>query len=175
MRTLLPVTAVLLLAFGAGASLGWRLGGEAGTARWADAIETAAAKAGVDAHLLRALVVAESGGRPDAASPQGALGLLQLLPATAEDEARRLGWSRPDLRDPETNLTLGAMYLARLLRRYDGSEAFAVAAYNAGPTAVDRWRKLAPDAAPLAVILREGYEETRTHVVRVLRWRDAYR
>ena len=86
---------------------------------------------------------------------------------------RRVGWVRPepDLLDPETNLTLGALYLARLLRRYDGEEAFAVAAYNAGPTAVDRWRERAPHLAALDVVLQEGYPETRRHVAKVLRLR----
>ena len=49
-----------------------------------------------------------------------------------------------------------------------------MAAYNAGPTAVERWRGRAPHLAPFDVIVREGYAETRRHVARVLRWRDRY-
>lgn len=167
-----PLSLGLVLALALGALGGWLLGGRDGASRWEREIQAASVEAGVDAALLRALVTAESGGRPDAVSRRGAQGLLQLLPATAEEEARRLGWSEPDLFDPATNLTLGAMYLARLLRRYDGQEAFAVAAYNAGPTAVDRWRARAPHLAPLDVVLLEGYAETRRHVVKVLRWRE---
>jgi soluble lytic murein transglycosylase len=100
------------------------------------------------------------------------------MPATARAEAERLGLD-PDradlLTDPATNLRLGASYLARLLRRFDGHPAFALAAYNAGPTAVERWRARAPDASPLEVVLREGYEETRRHVLRVLAWEAHYR
>ncbi len=168
-----PLSLGLMLALALGALGGWLLGGRDGASRWEEEIQAASAKAGVDAALLRALVTAESGGRPDATSRRGAQGLLQLLPATAHEEARRLGWSDPDLFDPATNLTLGAMYLARLLGRYDGQEAFAVAAYNAGPTAVDRWRARAPHLAPLDVVLLEGYPETRRHVVKVLRWRQS--
>jgi soluble lytic murein transglycosylase len=169
---------LVLGALAVGAGLGWRVGGPPALDRWDSAIVAAATEAGVDPALLRAMVAVESGGRPRAESDKGARGLLQVVPTTAWEEARRLGLDVPDdaeLYRPETNLRIGASYLARLLRRYDGEEAFAVAAYNAGPTAVDRWRKLAPDAAPLDVILREGYAETRKHVVRVLRWKDAYR
>lgn len=141
-------------------------------------IRTAAREAGLDPPLLLALVAAESGGRSDATSGRGARGLLQVLPGTAREEARRLGLgdvAEETLLLPDVNLKIGASYLARLLLRYGGEEAFALAAYNAGPTPVDRWRERAPDASALEVILREGYEETRRHVVKVLRYRELYR
>ena len=140
-------------------------------------IMEAAAEAGVDPHLALAVVAAESSGRPDAVSPAGARGLMQLMPATAEEQARKLGMADYDasrLLEIGVNLRLGCAYLAYLLRRYDGAEPFALAAYNAGPTRVNRWREAAPDASPAEVIEREGYEETRTYVKRVLRYRAAY-
>lgn len=167
----------LLLALAAGAALGWRLGGPPALDAYDRALGAAAREAGVRPALLRAMVAVESGGRAAAVSPRGAQGLLQLLPATAADEARRLGLDPDaiDLEDPATNLRLGAAYLARLLRRYDGAEAFALAAYNAGPTNVDRWRRRAPDATPRDVILREGFDETRAYVLKVLALEAEYR
>lgn len=144
--------------------------------RFASEIERAAGAAGVEADLLRGLVAAESGGDPRATSRVGALGLAQLMPATAEEERRRLGLPAPlDLFDPALNLRLGASYLAHMLALFSGEEAFAVAAYNAGPGPVRRWRLRAPDAPAAEVIRREGYAETRRHVERVLRFRDVYR
>jgi soluble lytic murein transglycosylase len=141
------------------------------------AVLRAAAESKVDPDLLRGLVAAESGGDPRARSGKGAVGLLQLTLPTAGEVARDLGLPPPDeaaLEDPETNLRLGARYLARLLDRF-GDEAFAVAAYNAGPTPVRRWRERAADASAADAIAREGFSETRSHVVKTLRFRDAYR
>lgn len=140
-------------------------------------LEAAAAEAGVDPALLRALVAAESSGRPRARSAAGAVGLTQLMPATAAEVARAAGLDPAsiDLEDPATNLRLGARYLRRMLDLFGGEEAFAVAAYNAGPEPVKRWRLRAVDAPALEVVRREGYAETRAHVERTLRWRAAYR
>lgn len=169
------------LAFGAA----WLLGRAHGAAppdlcRHAGAIARAAAQARarpLDPHLLAALVAAESGGDPAAESRAGAVGLCQLLPATAAEVAAALGLPAPDaaaLKDPALNLRLGAEHLARLLVAFDGEEAFAVAAYNAGATPVRRWRERAPHLGAREVIRREGYEETRRHVEKVLAWRVAY-
>ncbi len=141
------------------------------------AIAKAAAEFGLDADLLRGLVAAESGGRPDAVSKSGAVGLVQLMPATAAEQARalRLDPAKVDLTDPETNLRLGARYLSRLLAELGGEPAFALAAYNAGKTHVLRWRWRAPDTDAPGVVRREGFGETRHHVRRALAFRDAYR
>ena len=168
---------LVLLALGAGAWWGWRRAGPPDLSAWDAPIDAAARESGVDGALLRALVAVESGGRPDAVSARGARGLLQVMPATARAEAMRLGLGAlgdEALADPAVNLRLGASYLARLLARYGDDEAFALAAYNAGPTAVNRWRERQPHLAALEVVLREGYPETRLHVTRVLRWRAAY-
>jgi len=97
---------------------------------WAGAIESAAAKAGVDPRLLAALAQQESGFRPDARSGAGAIGLTQLMPGTA----RELG---VDPHDPVANLEGGARYLRAQLDRF-GSVDLALAAYNAGPARVAR-------------------------------------
>jgi soluble lytic murein transglycosylase-like protein len=103
----------------------------AGAARWQPSIHRAAAAAGVDPRLLTAVVWTESDFVPDAVSHAGAIGLAQLMPATADT----LG---VDPNDPEQNLMGGARYLSDMIDRYDGRLDLALAAYNAGPTRVSR-------------------------------------
>jgi soluble lytic murein transglycosylase len=105
--------------------------------------------------LVKAVIAAESNFRPRAVSPKGAQGLMQLMPATARD----LGVQDPlEARD---NVRGGTRYLRRLMDRY-GDLSRALAAYNAGPTAVDRYRGIPP------------YPETRQYVDRVLTYYRRY-
>lgn len=101
----------------------------------------------VDGLLVAAIIAAESGFVPDAVSPKGAVGLMQVLPSTG---------GASDLLDPSSNLDAGSRYLARLLREFNGDLEMAVAAYNAGPAAVARYGGVPP------------YTETRKYVRRVL-------
>ncbi len=113
----------------------------------------------------------ESAFKEDARSPAGALGLMQLMPATARHVSRRLGLARPsrsDLQQADTNLLLGTGYLRELLDRFDGHEVLATAAYNAGPRRVLRW--LPPDDALPADVWVDTipFDETRKYVRAVL-------
>ena len=97
---------------------------------------------GLDLPWVYGLIRSESVFRPDAVSAAGALGLMQLMPATGRRVAARLGLaldSHRALLDPDTNLAVGSSYLGQLLQRFDGSELLATAAYNAGSNQVLAW------------------------------------
>jgi soluble lytic murein transglycosylase len=126
----------------------------------------------LDPQLVAAVIYQESKFDADAVSSSGAVGLMQLLPETAQGIADRTGghgWHESDLVDPELNVRYGSWYLRHLLDKY-GDEELALAAYNAGQTNVDRWRD-------------EGtgiqFAETRRYVERVQQlkkiYADAYR
>lgn len=126
--------------------------------------------------LLLAVARQESNFHARAISRAGARGIMQLMPATARSVARqhRIRYSRAGLtRDPEYNIRLGKRYLADMLDRFDGSYLLAVAAYNAGPTAVGRWIARHGDPRsgvddPIDWIEMIPYGETRDYVQRVL-------
>jgi len=118
--------------------------------RYAETIRRAAHRHGVDPVLLAAMAEVESGFDPQAISHKGAQGLLQLMPATA----RRFGVTNSF--DPEQNVDGGARYMDWLLTRFSGDEQLALAGYNAGEGAVDRYQGSPP------------FQETERYVVRVL-------
>jgi soluble lytic murein transglycosylase-like protein len=132
------------------ASLDLPLGAERYLRRipYGDLIESAAERHGVDPLLVAAVAEAESNFRVDAVSPKGALGLMQLMPVHVDDGVEPF--------DPEANLELGAALLAELSSRFDGDLELALAAYHAGPGAVDRFRGMPP------------YRSTERYVERVL-------
>lgn len=122
----------------------------------------------LDPALLAAVIYQESKFNADAKSDRGAIGLMQLLPATAEGIAERTGGTKfrvSDLYDPEINVRYGAWYLRHLLDKY-GSERTALAAYNAGQANVDRWR-----AQGLGI----QFDETKAFVDHVERLKSTYR
>jgi soluble lytic murein transglycosylase len=122
----------------------------------------------LDPALLAAVIYQESKFDADARSDRGAVGLMQLLPATAEGIAARTGGSKfrvSDLYDPEINVRYGAWYLRHLLDKYD-SERVALAAYNAGQANVDSWRYRG---------IGIQFEETRDFVDRVEHLKHVYR
>ena len=112
-------------------------------------IEKAAMAASVEANLLRAVIVVESGFNPRAVSRRGAVGLMQLMPATAT----RFGISNPY--DPRENVHAGARYLSFLINRFGQDVRLALAAYNAGEEAVERnGRRIPPFTETMAYVPR---------------------
>ena len=122
----------------------------------------------LEPQLLAAVIYQESKFDADAVSRSGAVGLMQLLPATAQGIADRTGgsgWHERDLLDPELNVRYGSWYLRHLLDKYD-DERTALAAYNAGQHNVDRW---------LASGSGIRFSETRAYVERVEDLKQTYR
>ncbi|MGH8281458.1 MAG: transglycosylase SLT domain-containing protein [Gammaproteobacteria bacterium] len=117
------------------------------------------------------LIRAESVFRPDAVSPAGAVGLMQLMPGTGRHVAANLGLVLDDddaLLDPANNLTLGSAYLSDMLKRFDGSEPLATAAYNAGPRRVNSWLPQSGSIPADVWVDTIPFWETRSYVRRVL-------
>lgn len=144
------------------------------TEGWRPLAAAAASEAGIPVDLLLALVSTESSGRAGARSPVGALGLTQVMPATARGEAVRLGLPDAgslDLLEPTLNLRLGAAYLADRLAQFQGDEALALAAYHSGPAGPAAWRREDGAAPGLELVRSRGTPRTRAYVERVLRRR----
>jgi soluble lytic murein transglycosylase-like protein len=116
------------------------------------AIRSASAKYGIPRDLIHSVIRCESNFKPDAVSPAGAQGLMQLMPGTAAE----LGVSDPF--DIHQNIHGGARYLRQMLDRFDGDLERALAAYNAGPGTVSRYGGVPP------------YRETQTYVQKVMRY-----
>lgn len=120
-------------------------------------ISEAAIRHGLDPDLIRAIIQIESGWIPDARSSKGAIGLMQLMPDTSSN----LAVSNPF--DPKANILGGTKYLSRLIERFRGNLVLALAAYNAGPEKVKRYKGIPP------------YPETRSYVRNILKQWQEYR
>lgn len=136
------------------------------------------ARAGaLDPAWVYAVIRQESGFRPDARSPVGALGLMQIMPATGRQiaaELRDASAEDPPLLQPEINIRYGVYYLRRMLERLQNNAVLATAAYNAGPNKVAQW--LPARAAVPADVWAETipYRETRAYVQRVMEYAAIY-
>jgi soluble lytic murein transglycosylase len=136
--------------------------------RYSDIVRGHARNYDLSPALLAAVIEEESKFRADAKSSAGAIGLMQLQPATAKGIAIRTGGTRfvlSDLYNPEINVRYGAWYLHHLLLKY-GNERLALAAYNAGQENVDRWRAQGEGVQ---------FPETRAYIDKVERLKGIYR
>ena len=134
-------------------------------------LKQAAKREGVPLSLLLGLVFQESMFEPEATSRSGAMGLMQLMPATAGDLARKLGiagFRTARAYEPELNVAMGASYLADLIRRFDESWERALAGYNGGPTRSQRFWARLPRQDALLFVESIPVKETRLYVKKVL-------
>jgi soluble lytic murein transglycosylase len=139
--------------------------------RHEDVIRQQSDEKGVDAALIAAVIYSESKFK-DQTSSAGARGLMQITPEAAEFIEKQSGgttFELSDLGDPELNIRYGTFLLRELLDRYDGDEAAALAAYNAGPGNADKWggSELSVEEIP--------FPETRAYVEEVLEKKEEYR
>lgn len=149
---------------GAGEIIRMRVTGHPNIARFTPLIERHAKANGLDPHLVKAVVAVESAFDPRAISPKGAIGLMQVIPATGEryglaSDAKQTVEQK--LLDPATNIRIGTRYLADLMQRFDRDSTLALAGYNAGEQAVERFDRRVPPFA-----------ETRAFVKLVAQFRD---
>ena len=132
---------------------------------------------GLDPAWVAGQTRAESSFMPRARSGADARGLMQLLPGTAQQVSARLGlpWQGPQsLYDPATNIRLGTAYMRQMLDRYEGKAYYAIAAYNAGPAPLERWRAARASLDPDFFIESIPWKETREYVSRVLAFSVVY-
>ena len=146
-----------VLSFASATGSGGAAGGEGAAGQYGALIEQAAVRNGVDPAVLHGLIEQESGFDPNATSSAGAAGLTQLMPGTASS----LGVANP--LDPAESIEGGARYLGEMMRRFGGNTADALAAYNAGPGAVEQYGGVPP------------YQETEGYVSKVLSNAESYR
>ncbi|MDE0092607.1 MAG: lytic transglycosylase domain-containing protein, partial [Oligoflexia bacterium] len=135
-------------------------------------VETASKKRKLDTALIFAIIRQESAFNVRARSPADAFGLMQLIPSTARQTARKNRISYRGFKDlyrPAKNIFLGTAYIKSLLRQHDGSFVFAVSAYNAGSTPVNKWKEKLKEFDTLELIENIPYEETRTYVRLLIR------
>ena len=127
---------------------------------------------GVDPYLIAAIIREESQYDVKAVSRVGAIGLMQVMPATANTVAQRVGLpavGREDLFDQETNIRIGVRYVEQLLEQFSGNLVYTIASYNAGPLAVGNWISQYRGQGQDEFVELIPYQETRQYVKRVLR------
>jgi peptidoglycan lytic transglycosylase len=138
---------------------------------WPDVSQLAQTK-GLNPYLILSIIRQESAFNPAAISSSGARGLMQLMPATAQELLTKLKLpqeSTSRLHDPQLSITLGTHYFAGLMQRYQGNLVLALTGYNAGPARASRWREQWPGMPTDEFIERIPLDETRTYVKLILR------
>jgi soluble lytic murein transglycosylase len=131
----------------------------------------------VDPYLILAVIRSESGFVPDRVSSKGAIGLMQVMPDTAEWIVAQAGFQvhhKEYLYDPVMNIWIGTWYLNYLLTRYEGDTVKVIAAYNAGPGKVSSWLQDKQWDGTRETIEDIPFPETRKYVQRVLYYQDRY-
>jgi len=145
---------------------------------YAGSILSYARSAGVPASLVAGIIRQESAFDPRATSPVGARGLMQLMPPTAREMARKVGVSYQPARlyDPDLSVRLGTIYVKELLADFDGNVELALASYNGGPNRIKRlWQESGPQVRMDDFLETLSLDESRNYVKRILVLADSYR
>ena len=144
--------------------------------KYGEPIEEYAKERGLDPNLVRGLILQESYYNPEAKSRVGATGLMQLMPPTASEHARRLRipFAVSRLTNPDVNVRLGTYHLRMLVNMFRGNVYYAVASYNAGQGNVLKWRRAAPGKPTDEFLESIPFQETRNYVKRVTMLRSTY-
>jgi soluble lytic murein transglycosylase len=127
---------------------------------------------GVDPYLVAAVIRVESKWQTQATSHKGAIGLMQIMPETASELARRaqiVDFQPLNIYEPEINIRLGTFYLASLIKDFNGNVTMALAAYNGGPRNVQEWVSAGRWDGQETTLERIPFPETRSYVEKVLR------
>ena len=144
--------------------------------RYADYVEKYSQEFEVDKYLVYAVIKAESEFNEKAVSDKGAVGLMQVMPTTGEEAAKKIGienYSEKKLMEPGTNIRIGCYYIAFLLDRYGGDIRTAMSAYNAGYGNVDNW--LAREQKDYISAEDIPFGETRKYIVKIINNYDKYK
>lgn len=145
--------------------------------KYEEQIEWASKKYGVEPYLVMAVIRAESKFDPTLVSKKGAVGLMQLMPDTANwivEQSEMNSLYQPDLEHPETNIHLGTWYLGYLIKMFEGNEVKAIAAYNAGPGNVKGWLSSNRWDGKADSVSDIPFGETRHYVQRVIYYEERY-
>jgi soluble lytic murein transglycosylase len=144
--------------------------------RYKEVIARSSRRYNLDPYLLTALIYEESKFDSESRSKVGAVGLMQLMPETAQWVARKIGKniSEEELTNPETNIDIGSWYLKFLLDKYS-DKRLALAAYNSGHVNVDKWLKSDPGRSVEEIVAAIPFKETKEFVYRVLKSERIYR
>ena len=140
-------------------------------------VQQYAAKENIDSALVASVITNESKFKNEVHSHRGAIGLMQLMPETAEWIAGQIddsSFSLDKLHEPETNIRYGVWYLASLKKEFEGNEILALAAYNAGRGNVHEWMEERGWTMDFSRVNEIPYEETRAYVASVLRNKVKY-
>ncbi len=142
-----------------------------------DLLNKYAKKRGIDQSWVYGLVRAESAFIEDVRSPAGALGLMQVMPKTGRDTAKRIGlkgFKASKLKQAKTNIPIGSAYMKQMLDKFNGNIVLATAAYNAGPHRVSKWLPKKGCEEPDVWVEQIPFNETRKYVRRVLYFANIY-
>ena len=144
--------------------------------RYVDAIRKYSTRNGLDPYLVMGLILQESSFVPTVKSAVGATGLMQLMPPTAKELAKRLNvpFGQSRLENPDVNVELGTAHLKMLVNMFNGNALLAVASYNAGQGNVLKWKRAAPGRPMDEFVESIPFSETRNYVKRVTMLRSAY-